>query len=202
MQLEATDVLDLSQESEETREMYGLSQEQTQSYGRRCLMARRLVERGVRFVQIFIERQVWTSIRTWCATWAISVVRRISHRCADQGSETPGTARFHAGDLWGRIRPPAAVAGTRQRHASRARPQPERVYHVDGGWGVKGGLAYGATDDIGHKAVENRVSAHDFHATMLHLLGVDFRDLVHDRHGLKERLTGQYPARVITDILT
>jgi len=69
------------------------------------------------------------------------------------------------------------------------------------GGGVKSGLVYGATDDLGHKAVEQRVSAHDFHATMLHLLGVDFRDLVYERHGLKDRLTDQYPARVITDIL-
>ena len=66
---------------------------------------------------------------------------------------------------------------------------------------MKGGVAHGSTDDLGHKAVENRVSVHDFHATMLHLLGMNYRDLVYERHGLNERLTDQFPARVISEIL-
>ena len=69
------------------------------------------------------------------------------------------------------------------------------------GGGVKGGYVHGATDEIGYKAVEKRVSVHDFHATMLHLLGLEFRELVYDRHGLKERLTDQFPARVVTEAL-
>jgi hypothetical protein len=60
---------------------------------------------------------------------------------------------------------------------------------------------YGATDDFGHKAVENRVSVHDFHATILHLLGLNFRELAFERHGLKERLTDQFPARIVSEIL-
>jgi hypothetical protein len=69
------------------------------------------------------------------------------------------------------------------------------------GGGVKGGMVLGATDDLGHKAVENRVSVHDFHATILHLLGMNYRDLVYQRHGLNERLTDQFPARVVSEIL-
>ena len=69
------------------------------------------------------------------------------------------------------------------------------------GGGVKPGFVYGATDEIGHKAAENRVSVHDFHATLLYLLGMNFRDLVYSRHGLDERLTDQYPARVVSEIL-
>ena len=69
------------------------------------------------------------------------------------------------------------------------------------GGGTKGGTVHGATDDIGFKAVENRVSVHDFHATILHLLGLNYRDLFLDRHGLKERLTDQFPARVVSEIL-
>ena len=69
------------------------------------------------------------------------------------------------------------------------------------GGGVKGGHVHGATDEIGHKAVENRVSVHDFHATMLNQLSLDFKTLTYDLHGLDERLTGQYPARVIEEIL-
>ena len=69
------------------------------------------------------------------------------------------------------------------------------------GGGVKGGYVHGATDEIGHKAVEDRVSVHDFHATMLHLLGLDPDKLVFNVHGLEERLIGQYPARVVNEIL-
>src|SRR5579863_2844368 len=69
------------------------------------------------------------------------------------------------------------------------------------GGGVKGGAVHGATDDLGHKSVENRVSVHDFHATMLHLLGLNFRDLVYERNGLNERLTDQFPARVVSEVL-
>ena len=69
------------------------------------------------------------------------------------------------------------------------------------GGGVKGGTIYGATDEIGYRAVENRVSVHDFHATMLHLLGLNFRELAFERHRLPERLTDQYPAQVVTGIL-
>jgi hypothetical protein len=82
-----------------------------------------------------------------------------------------------------------------------------RDHHIKGfsfmlaGGGIKKGLAYGATDDLGYAAVENPVSVHDFHATILHLLGMNFRDLVYERHGLKERLTDQTPARVVSEIL-
>jgi len=69
------------------------------------------------------------------------------------------------------------------------------------GAGVKRGYIHGATDEIGFKAAENRVSVHDFHATILHQLGLNYRDLAYERHGLKERLTDQFPARVVTEIL-
>ena len=69
------------------------------------------------------------------------------------------------------------------------------------GGGIKAGMVYGATDEIGYKAVENPVSVHDFHATLLHQLGMNHRDLVYDHHGLNERLTGVEPARVVEEIL-
>ncbi len=69
------------------------------------------------------------------------------------------------------------------------------------GGGVKGGTVYGSTDELGNHAAENPVSVHDYHATLLHLLGMNFHDLIYDRHGLGERLTDQFPARVINDIL-
>src|SRR4029079_8428767 len=69
------------------------------------------------------------------------------------------------------------------------------------GGGVKRGYIHGATDDMGYKAIENRVSVHEFHAHILHVLGMNFIDLVCERHGLKERITDQIPARVVSEIL-
>jgi hypothetical protein len=69
------------------------------------------------------------------------------------------------------------------------------------GGGTKGGTIYGTTDELGYKAVENPVSVHDYHATILHQLGLNYRDLAFERHGLNERLTDQFPARVVSEIL-
>ena len=69
------------------------------------------------------------------------------------------------------------------------------------GGGIKGGTTYGETDDFGYHAVDNRVSVHDFHATLLHCLGLDHRRLVFNHHGLDERLSGVEPARVIHELL-
>jgi hypothetical protein len=69
------------------------------------------------------------------------------------------------------------------------------------GGGIKGGTAYGATDDVGYRAVDKRVSVHDFHATILHQLGMDHNKLVYNHNGLNEKVTGQEPARVIEEIL-
>jgi hypothetical protein len=69
------------------------------------------------------------------------------------------------------------------------------------GGGIKGGIAYGATDDIGYAAVDNRVSVTDWHATILHLLGLHHEQLFFERNGLREKLTSTFPARVVTEIL-
>jgi Protein of unknown function (DUF1501) len=201
MQLTATDALDISQESDETREMYGLDQSATASYGKRCLMARRLVERGVRFVQIYIERQIWDNhsdleagLRQNCAKTdqpAAALIKDLKRRgLLDSTLVTWGgefgrmpVSQLRQGDSVGRDHGPSGFS----------------IWMAGGG--AKRGYVHGATDDIGYKAVSNRVSVHDFHATILHLLGMNFRDLVFDRHGLKERLTDQFPARVVTEIL-
>jgi hypothetical protein len=202
MQIEATDALDLSRESEETRERYGLNQEATRSYGKRCLMARRLVERGVRFVQLFIEGQIWDNhsglvdgLRYACGKTDQPIAALIAD--LKQRGLLDSTLVLYSGEFGrlplGQVRDNPAAAG--RDHG------PSGFTTWMAGGGVKGGLAYGATDDMGHRAVENRVSVHDFHATMLHLLGLDFRTLVHERSGLKERLTDQYPAQVVSGIL-
>jgi len=202
MQIAATDALDLSQESEQTKEMYGLNQEITASYGRRCLMARRLIERGVRFVQIYIEGQIWDahsdlekSLRYSCGKTdkpAAALLKDLKQRGLLDSTLV----------IWGGEFGRMPLSQVRDNTSSAGRDHGPSGFSLwMAGGGVKAGVVHGATDDLGHKAVENRVSVHDFHATMLHLLGMNYRNLVYQRHGLNERLTDQFPASVISEIL-
>ena len=201
MQLAAPEALDLSQETEQTKEMYGLHRKETASYGTRCLMARRLVERGVRFVQIFIEYQIWDahsnlekSLRYSCGKTDQPIAALIKD--LKQRGLLDGTLVIWGGEF-GRM--PLSQVG-RGGPAGRDHG-PDGFSTWMAGGGIRRGCVHGATDEIGHKAVEGRVSVHDFHATLLHQLGMNFRDLTYERHGLEERLTDQYPARVVSEIL-
>jgi hypothetical protein len=202
MQITATDALDLSQESEKTREAYGLNDESTASYGRRCLIARRLVERGVRYVQIFIEFQIWD------AHSGLEQSLRYSTGKTDKPSAALIKDLKQRGlldstlVLWGGEFGRMPISQMRQGEGTAGRDHGPAGFSIwMAGGGLKGGYVHGATDELGHKAVEGRVSVHDFHATMLHLLGLNYRDLVFERHGLKERITDQIPARVVEEIL-
>jgi hypothetical protein len=203
MQLAASDALDVNQESEETREAYGLGDPATASYGKRCLMARRLVERGVRFVQLYIEGQIWdnhsnleSSLRYACTKTDKPVVALL--RDLKRRGLFDSTLLVWGGEF-GRLPISQAEPGNKEAAGRDHGPSGFSVWLA--GAGVKGGTVYGATDEIGHKAVENRVSVHDFHATILHLLGMEHRKLVYHRHGLEERLTDQFPARVVREVL-
>ena len=202
MQLEAAGALDLKQESEKTREMYGLNDELTASYGTRCLMARRLVERGVRFVQLYIESQIWDAHS--------NLEKSLAYSCGKTDKPVAAllTDLKQRGLLdetlvvWGGEFGRLPLAQNAENGVSAGRDHGPSGFSVwMAGGGVKGGTIHGATDELGHKAVENRVSVHDFHATILHQLGLGFRDLFFERHGLKERLTDQFPARVVSEIL-
>ncbi len=202
MQLTASDALDVMQESDATREMYGLNNEQTASYGKRCLMARRLVERGVRLIQIYIEGQIWDnhsdldkSLRYACGKTDQPIAALIE--------DLKRTGLFDQTLLvWGGEFGRLPLAQSREVGVAGRDHGPTGFTVWLAGAGVKGGTVHGATDEIGYKAVENRVSVHDLHATILHQLGMNHRDLVYDRHGLDERLTDQFPARVVTEILS
>jgi len=200
MQLAATDALDLEKESAATREAYGLNDPITDSYGRRCLMARRLVERGVRFVQLYIENQIFDShsdlqgsLKYACGKTDKPIAALMKD--LKQRGLLDSTLVVYGGEF-GRLPMSQGVGKAAGRDHC---PQGFSVWMAGGG--VKGGYIHGATDDIGFKAAENRVSVHDFHATILHQLGLNHRDLVLERNGLKERLTDQTPARVVTEIL-
>ena len=162
-------------------------------------MARRLVERGVRFVQLYIESQIFDThgdlqggLQYACGKTDKPVAALLKD--LKQRGLLDSTLVVWGGEF-GRL--PMSQGDGKPRPRSRA----ERLQRLDGRRRHEGRRVHGATDDIGFKAVENRVSVHDFHATILHLLGFNYRDLVFERHGLKERLTDQFPAQVVRDIL-
>jgi uncharacterized protein DUF1501 len=201
LQVEASDALDISKESAATREMYGIGQDSTDSYGKRCLMARRLVERGVRFVQLYINGQIWDN-----HTGLESGMRHASQR-TDKPTAALLTDLKQRGLLdstlviWGGEFGRSPIAQTDAGPSAGRDHNPKGFTLWMAGGGVKPGIAYGATDDIGYEAVENKVSVTDWHATILHLLGLDYQKLVFDQSGLKERLTSVFEARIVKEIL-
>ncbi len=204
MQLSASDALDLSRETAATLEMYGIGQEPTDSYGRRCLMARRLVERGVRFVQLFIDGQIWDN-HSKIASDLKSACQRTDKPIA--GLLADLASRGMLDDvlvLWGgemgRLPIAQIGSGKDESFAGRDHNKLAMCGWMAGG-GVKAGLTYGTTDELGFAAAENPVSVADWHATVLHLLGIDFRKLVFNRNGFDEKLTGVDEARVVHELL-
>lgn len=201
MQMEATDALDLSKESDTTKEAYGLNDDRTASYGKRCLMARRLVERGVRLVQIYIEGQIWDNHN--------KIRQGLEYSCGK--TDKPAAALVRDLKERGLLDSTLVVWGGefgRLPIAQDPGPNAGRDHGPSGfsiwmaGGGVKRGIAYGATDEIGYRAAENKVSVHDFHATLLHLLGMNHRNLTIEREGRHERITDEFPARVVSEILS
>jgi uncharacterized protein (DUF1501 family) len=201
MQLAASEALDLSQETRATQERYGIGEEPTDSYGRRCLLARRLVERGVRFVQLFMEEQPWDSHADLEANHE-AVCRRTDRPTAALLADLKERGLLDSTLLiWG------GEFGRTPTTQKAGRVYTGRDHNMQGftswvaGGGVRGGMSWGQTDDFGHRAVENPVSVADFHATILHLLGLDHQLLSWERAGLEERLTGILPPRVVSEIV-
>ncbi len=204
MQISATDALDLSQESAATIEMYGIGREPTDSYGRRCLIARRLIERGVRFVQLYIDGQIWDNHNA-LATGMLAACNRTDLPIAGllrdlkQRGLLAETLVIWGGEF-GRL-PIAQLSPDKDEQKSGRDHNKNAACCWLAGGGVKGGVTYGTTDDMGLSAVDNRVSVPDFHATILHLLGLRHEELFIDQSGLKEKLTGVNPARVVKEVL-
>jgi hypothetical protein len=204
MQLASADALDITQESEATRGMYGIGREPTDSYGRRCLIARRLVERGVRFVQLYINAQIWDThnnlvgeLKTACD--------RTDRPVAALLTDLKRRGLFDStlvvwGGEFGRLPIAQLPADKDEKKAGRDHNKNAFCTWLAGA-GVKAGTTYGATDDLGLRAVADRVSVPDWHATLLHLLGFHHEDLFVEINGLKERLTGVEEARVVRGVL-
>jgi hypothetical protein len=204
MQVSASEALDLASESQATLEMYGIGREPTDSYGRRCLIARRLVERGVRFVQLYINAQIWDN-HTGLATDMQAACDRtdlpIAGLLADlaQRGLLEETLVVWGGEF-GRLPIAQLPADKDERKAGRDHNKNAFTCWLAGA-GVKGGHVHGATDELGLAAVESRVSVPDWHATLLHLAGLSHEKLAVNQNGLQERLTGVHPARVVREIL-
>ncbi len=200
MQSAATDLVDLRDETEATRRDYGLDRRETHDFGGRCLLARRMLERGVRFVQVYSgDTNGWDAhndVMKNHGAHCLATDRPVAALLDDlkRRGMWDDTLVIWGGEF-GRM--PMSESGQGRDH----NPWGYSVWLAGGG--VKGGIAHGATDPIGLRAVENRVSVSSFHATILHLLGVDPDRLSYFHNGLDERLIGPTDdIDVVTEILT
>jgi hypothetical protein len=204
MQLATTDALDLSKESSATLEAYGVGRKLTDSYARRCLTARRLVERGVRFVQLYINAQIWDN-HTALATDLKAACDRTDQPVAALLRDLKERGLFDStlvvwGGEFGRLPIAQLTPDKDERKAGRDHNKNAFCTWLAGA-GVKGGTTYGATDELGLAAIEDRVSVPDWHATILHLLGLRHDQLFVESNGLKEKLTGVDGANVVKGVL-
>jgi hypothetical protein len=185
MQTAVPEALDLASESEATRRMYGLDDPTTREYGTRCLLARRLVERGVRFVQLFLNFQPWDThdknartLQSLCARTdkpSAALVRDLKQRGLLDDTIVLWTGEF------GRLPVSQGKDGRdHNRHGF-------SLWLAGGGF--KAGYTHGATDEFGYKAVEKVVTVYDLQATLLHALGLDHRKLAYPHEGRLDTLT-------------
>jgi hypothetical protein len=199
MQTAVPDVLDLSEETEETKKLYGIDDPKCAEYGKRCLLARRLVERGVRFVQLFLNGQPWDThdknanrLKDLCARTdkpSAGLVKDLKRRGLLDSTIVLWTGEF------GRLPISQGPDGRdHNRHAF-------SLWLA--GSGFKRGYVHGATDPFGYKSVEQAVRVYDLHATLLHALGLDHQALTYPHEGRDDTLTDAAVtgAKVIHDLL-
>lgn len=204
MQLAAGEALDLSSETAATQELYGVGKQPMDSYARRCLIARRLVERGVRYVQIFINGQIWDH-HTGIAAGLVSACQRTDQPIAALLQDLKQRGLFEStlvvwGGEFGRL--PIAQLTDDKSDQNAGRDHNKNAFTTwMAGAGIKGGTVFGSTDELGLAAVQDKVSVPDWHATILHLLGLNSDELFYPRNGLNDRLTGVAEARVVKEIL-
>jgi len=200
MQQHAPEAVDLGQETAATQQLYGIDEPASAHFGKQCLMARRLVERGVRFVQLYSGGG--HSDQNWDAHGNVNSNHELHCRETDKPMaglirdlKTRGlldeTLIVWTGEFG---RTPTAQNGVGRDHS------PRGFSAWLAGGGVKSGQAVGATDDFGFKSVENIVTIHDFHATILHLMGLDHELLTYFHSGRDMRLT-DVSGRVVKEIL-
>ena len=190
MQTQAPEAFEVEKESEETKKLYGLDQDVTRDFGWQCLLARRLAERGVRYIQC-THSYKWdqhSDIVEKHPANAKEVDQPIAGLLKDLKARglLKNTLVIWAGEF-GRTPVSQAGAGPNQKFGRDHNPYGYTIWMAGGG--VKPGFIYGATDDIGYFAVEDRMHIHDFHATVLHLMGLDHKRLTYNYSGRDFRLT-------------
>ncbi len=198
MQTEAPDLVDITHETGATRRLYGIDRDATREFGTRCLLARRMIERGVRFVQLYsggtngwdAHENVEENHTQYCRATDLPVAGLLTD--LKQRGLLDDTLVIWGGEF-GRM--PMSEQGKGRDH------NPWGYSVVLAGAGVRGGLAYGATDALGLRAVDRKVHVHDLHATLLHLLGLDHTRLTFFHNGRPERLT-DVAGDVVREILT
>ncbi|MFT7641293.1 MAG: hypothetical protein ACI9G1_003040 [Pirellulaceae bacterium] len=201
MQAETPETVDLAKETQATRDMYGVGKKPTDEFGKNCLIARRLVERGVRFVQLYSGGGHLED--TWDAHKSIET----NHGQHGEEVDQPISALLTDLEQRGLLDSTLVVWGGEfgRMPFSEGKDAPGRNHNPYGfsmwmaGGGVKGGISYGATDDFGFQATENPAHVHDIHATILHLMGLDHERLTYFHQGRQESLTDVH-GRVIRDI--
>jgi len=199
MQDAAREALDISQETKATQELYGLNVDASREYGTRCLIARRLVERGVRFVQLFHSGQPWDNHN--------EIRKTLPSACRKTDTPSSGLVKdlkqrgmlsdvlVHWGGEIGRL------------HVTEGDPKTGGRDHNGQGFsmwlaggGTKGGMTYGNTDEVGHRAAENIVRPSDYQATLLRLFGLDYKQLAFLHNGRQQKLVSG-DARVVEEIM-
>jgi hypothetical protein len=191
MQSEAPDAFDLARETEATRRLYGIGDGATDVFGRQCLLARRLVERGVRFVQLYHTTGGFQP-------WDQHSDLKGGHARNALATDRPIAGLLHDLQARGLLEETLVIWGGEFGRTPAAEGTDGRDHHPYGfsmwlaGGGVRGGLAYGATDEFGWDAIQDRVHVHDLHATILHLLGLDHEKLTYRHTGRDYRLTDVY----------
>ncbi len=194
MQTSVPELTDMSKEPADVLERYGIAKPGDGTFASNCLLARRLVERGVRFVQLYR--------RAWDHLGGIETALPVAAQETDKPSAALLLDLKERGlldetlILWGGEfgRTPMGQGSGRDHHINAF-----SLWMAGGG--VKGGISYGATDELGYKSVENVVTVHDLHATILRLCGIDHEQFRVKFQGLDAKLSGVEPARVVTDIL-
>lgn len=207
MQLAVPEVTDVSDESQSTKVAYGLEDADTTDFGRSCLLARRMLERGVRFVQIFSGGSFGSPRINWDGHE--DMVR--NHTREAKRIDQPVATLIRDLKQRGMLDDTLVLCTTEFGRTPFSQTQKDKVgtgrdHNMYGftnwmaGGGAKPGFAFGATDDVGWKAVEDPVPWYDFHATVLHMLGIDHEQLTFYHNGIQRRLTNVH-GRVIHDLL-
>jgi len=208
LQLSVPEVADVSGETEQTLEAYGMNSKQTSDMGRRCLLGRRLLERGVRFVQLFSGGPIAGNPR---ASWDAHEDVRENHTVEAGRIDQPVAALLKDLKQRGLLQDTLVLFTTEfgrtpfaQSAADKVGPGRDHNRYGFSCWmagaGLKHGMSVGKTDDLGWKAVERPIPWHDFHATVLHLMGIDHERLTYYHNGIQRRLTNVH-GEIINEIL-